>query len=285
MKRVTISEIIPSTRVKRYKGLNGVGKSQRKSRQEKRLEAYVAAAPRIEIQTVIDPRIFRAIEKVAVQAIQQSGNDKTVRDALAALSLEIKMQSMARFGFYTADSEVLSNILRRTDPDRKVEQQTRAERDVFEHLKEILDMDAYASALLLRDVWDAFGRFLNIASRSGFEGGGARRTKVMQPLDVMSDDTWETYKDFFKPWITAASRRHTPRLRNGTILNSEVVHRILVEETFPAVCDQLLGLAPGAALKTLRYELKMVSSGGQPNEEGERSYVTADQAPAKQAVA
>lgn len=257
--------------------------NRKKSGKQRSLDAYVATTAARQLDTVMDPRLFRALETVLVQSLQSSGNDPQLRDKLNAFSLEVKMQSMARFGFYSADSEVLSALLRRTDPNRKEEPKRAGTADVFEYLSKVLDGDLYSAALTMKSVWDAFGVFLTTASRGFEKGSGVKRSHVMQPLDVMADETWECYKEFFKPWISAASRRHTPRIRSGNVINSELVHRVIVEEQFPATIDQLLGLAPGAALKTLRLELKMLYAGEVvvSAEDTPRVYIAPDPSPAE----
>lgn len=210
----------------------------------------------------MDPRLFRAVERVCSLAIQLSGNTTSMRETVAAFSLELQMQGMSRHGFRTADAEAIHNLLARTDPNRRTEL-PRIEKDIFEYLSKSLDVTQLSAAGAMRNVWDSFGRFLTVATR-GFEpGGGSKRTSVQQPLDVMADDTWECYKEFFKPWISAASRRTTGRIKTGNMVNCEIVHRIIVEEQFPSDVDRLCCLPPGAALKTFRYELNQFYTGNE----------------------
>lgn len=231
--------------------------SRKRSAKQKRSDAYIVQANKIQLDTVIDPRLFQRLETVLSQALQSSGNDPRLRETMNAFSLEVKMQSMSRFGYITTDSEVLSTFLRKTDPNHK-EGVRKPEGDIFEYLQKVLESDCYGAALTMREVWDCFGRFLQVASRGFERGGGAKRSTVMQPLDVMPDEVWEIYKDNFKPWISAASRRRTPRLGTGNVINAEIVHRVIVMEQFPAQIDGYLGLARGQALKTLKIELALL---------------------------
>lgn len=237
-------------------------KTQRKADRRREAKAalpLVQAAPRLE--TVIDPFVYKAFEAVIAQAIQTTNNEQRFREALINFSVQMRNRAVAKFGFVTADSEALSALLRATDP-KKRDGRPRGELDIMEYLDGILDPNHAEAAHAVQDIWTAFSTFLSVSARDYEPKSRALKATSPQPLDVMSEDTWEAYKEWFKPWLSAATRRRVDRRFNrGTVQHSEIVHRILVQEEFPATVDSCYNLRAGAALTVLQQEMSFLAFG------------------------
>jgi hypothetical protein len=84
-----------------------------------------------------------------------------------------------------------------------------------------------------------------------------RKASALQPVDLMSDETWKTWQRLYIPWHNGAKNRKTWSNHHGGVPNTEIVFRIIVEEFFPEELDGGFGLEPGDAKNTLKRELSL----------------------------
>lgn len=226
-------------------------KAQRKAERRK----SVSSGER-KLETVIDPVLFKALEQLITQGMHLTNNDQRFRDRVIALSSAVRKRAVDIHGFITADSEMLSGLLRATDSKQR-DGRRFGELDVMEYIDKTLDLELAGWAHNVQSIWLSFSKFLSVSAIDYEPKARNTRAAAPQPLDVMHDDIWEAYKEWFTPWLTQASRRRTPtKYHRGTVQNSEIIHHILVLEQLPEMVDAAFGLKAGTALAVLIAEMK-----------------------------
>jgi hypothetical protein len=213
------------------------------------------------LNTILEPRIFRKVETFCNAAISYSNNHPTVREAISALVLEIRMQALNKFGHDSIDSQNLSFLLKKTNPNKPYEHQTPTPQldpiDVLERQRR-LEPSQVSAANTIREVWKAFGRFLVISAR-GYDrvNGGVKRAHALGPMDVMGQELWETYSNIYKPWYELTKEKTVAKEKAGRVKVITVVFAILLDEHQPVEVDVAYGLERGTALDLLKQELSL----------------------------
>lgn len=211
------------------------------------------------IPSIVDPRVFRKLESLCSIAIKFGDNHPQVREAIASLNIEMRKVSGEHYGHDSIDVTTLTQLLKRTDPNKPIQHQQPAPMrdpiDVLE-LNRVLDSNQVNAADSIRTVWQAFGRCLTVSGRGYDRGGGSmRRATALQPLDVMGDDTWALYKETFVPWYTRAKEQKVGCKVTGNVTKLQIVFRVVIDEYFPEAVDKFLFLEDGTSLKVLRGQL------------------------------
>jgi len=222
-----------------------------------------ASALASSIQTILSPKLFKEVEALCVQAIASSGNHDAVRRRIGGVIFQMRMLSMAAFGHETIDTYMLSQLLERTNPDYKPpmasDAPTRKDPITEMENRHQLDADQLSAAMIFREMWTAWGRFLQITSRNyEGQGDGGNRSKALNPIDVMSQDVYEKWQNIFVPWARASKERAVPRRRFGKVLPEHILFEVIVKGNFPDEVDRQLNLVPGSAKKCLKQELKLM---------------------------
>lgn len=212
------------------------------------------------IPTTIDPRVFRKLESLCSIALQYGDNHPNVRDAIAALTIEMRKVSGEHLGHDGVDVSAISQLLRRTDPKKPLVHQAPAPlRDPVDILERDKKLDAVQvnAASCIREVWKAFGRCLTVSGR-GYDrdgGGGIRRASALQPLDVMGEDTWDMYQRVFIPWYNRAKDAKVGCKVTGNVTKLQITFRVVVDEYFPEQVDKFMTLDEGTTLKVVQGQL------------------------------
>ena len=217
------------------------------------------------IPATIDPRVFRKLEALCSIALQYGQNHSQVRDAIAALNLEMRKVSGERLGHDGVDVSALSQLLKRTDPNKPLVHKAPAPlRDPVDILAREGKLDAVQenAASCIREVWNAFGRCLTVSGR-GYDrgGGGIRRASALQPLDVMGEDTWALYQGTFVPWYNRAKEAKVGCQSTGNVTRLQIVFRVVIDEFFPEQVDKFLRLEGGTALRVVQGQLASFFTG------------------------
>ena len=210
--------------------------------------------------SILDPITFRAIEKLARDALSFSNNHGNVRSTISGLIVTLAQQANERHGFDTPDIVALKALLDRTDPLSPMNNaRDRSPRHPLVVLEEqrLLDADQLAAAKTIEEIWRAFGRFLSVSARS-YDGGGGKRTKILSPLEVMGESIHESWRQYYIPWIDRA-RQHKingdQRRYNATTNGARVCLDIIVEAEPPYQIDNRFSLSEGTALTILQTQL------------------------------
>jgi len=211
------------------------------------------------IPTTTDPRVFKKLEALCAIAIAASKNDPVVRAAIASLNIEMRTVAGERIGHDGIDNTVLSQLLKRTDPNKPMGHVPPAPMrdpiDVLE-LNGVLEPVHVSAARGMRDIWQAFGRCLTVSGR-GYErsGGGVKRASALQPLDVMGEETWEFYKEVFTPWYNTVKNLTISKKTTGNVKAFDIIFRIVIDEYFPDAVDSFMQLESGTALRVMKTHL------------------------------
>lgn len=208
------------------------------------------------IPTTMDPRVFKKIESLCVAALQYSANPQ-VRQAVVSLNLEMCLLADSRHGHKTVDCTTLGQLLKRTDPDKPIHQAPAPQRDPMDVLEKmgVIYPSHVSAGEVMREVWTAFGRCLTVSGRGHGGGGVLRRSSALQPMDVMGQETWDIYKDCYKPWQDRAMARTVPCKDTGNTTAFRIVYAVVIDEHFPNSVDNFMQLEPGKALSVLKHEL------------------------------
>jgi hypothetical protein len=238
-----------------------VSKKSKAAKKEKAAQAAVIewlGAP-----VAIPPRLYKPIEDLCRDALHYSDNAVGMRETIRKLAFAMRAAvSDASGGSASIDVLALEALLNRTDPNQRELPFNRTERprDPVEELfkQHHLDSDQYASAMLLRDVWNAWGRHLLVVGH-GFdgEGGGARTLK--DPLTSMGQAQWDIWRSVYTPWYENAKKVTVVSKSRGTIRVTSLVLAIVTESTFPGALDQILKLERGTCLRVLKEQLTELS--------------------------
>lgn len=219
------------------------------------------------IQTVLEPRIFKSLESFCREAIAYGSNVEPLRQGITRIILDMRKTAQAKYGHDTPDIVALVHLLKRTstnEKEREPPRKTRADPlwELYQSHK--LDEDQVNSARKIQEIWAAFGRYLTIASRNYWSGGGsARKGRVLQPLDVMSDETYDLWKTCYCPWYDSLKNQTIHSSTVGPISLTGIVFRILIEEYHPDQLDNAFRFEVGMSLKILKAQLDRFSTAGE----------------------
>lgn len=181
------------------------------------------------------------------------------RELVAQLALTLRQEALRKFGHDTLETFALARLLRegtaRWHPKPpRLDSITHINK--AKHPPHRLTGDQDAVAHNICEVWTAFGKFLEVASR-GIGGGGSARSQALGPVDVMGEELWKHHRTVFTPWQYKAARtvveRRTSTGNHLTI--AAVVFKVLVEDIYPEELDRQFALVGGTALKALKAGL------------------------------
>lgn len=245
-------------------GRQSIGAVVAKSKIEKKLlkATNSGAALESEIPLIMPPAIFDQVLKLSKKLLQVSP-DQITRDQVAKLALTFRQEAFGRHGHDTPETFAFADMLFTTTSGGFKPKPPRPDSltHIANYRRRESRLDAFQedAADWIIKVWQAYGRGLMIAGR-GFEGGGSRRSQVVQPVEVMGEDIWEHYQARYKPWYRAITGVLVDRRKAGSKLTvASLVFRILVEDVYPEELDGHFALLKGTCLKVLKLALSAYS--------------------------
>lgn len=202
--------------------------------------------------TVLDPRLYGAIEQLSKNALSYSDNNSAVRHSINNLCHELRRLAKGRFGHDSPEVVSLIKLLRRAGGGEEPGRLTRT--DPLTNLETLrhLSTKQTSAAHVIRAVWEAFGRGLVVTSRGIGKGGSGQRGRPVGPIEIMGASTLNAWSRYYTPWYEKARYR-----RVGNVTHVKVVLDIIVELYQPYELDKAFKLPVGTAFKTLLYELEM----------------------------
>lgn len=226
--------------------------------QERLTKALEGLAPfEAELHLLLPAQIWPYVETLC--RLLLSADNKESRDLVAQLALTCRQEALRKFGHDTLETFALARMLRegtsRWQPKQPVKDSI-THINSYPHKPHRFTSQQEDAAHQIREVWEAFGKFLDIAGR-GIGGGGSARGQALSPVDVMGDSMWEHHRDVFKPWLNKAARtvveRRTSAGMHLTI--AAVVFKVLKEDIYPEDLDTQFALIKGTTLKALKAGL------------------------------
>jgi hypothetical protein len=225
------------------------------------MKAKVVVRPQFDVRMlpiVLAPQVFRSIEVLAQKSLLFGGNHPELRTSVGQVMQEMRKVARLQFGHDTVDVTTLKNLLARGDVKEQEKLRT-PEPDPFLMLGKKLDASQMNAAYCIREIWNAFGRFLRIAGRN-FEGGSGtkKRSRALDPIDVMGQETWEVWRDRYSPWVVGARQRRQPTKREqGFVTHAAVVVFVLMEDYHPEQVDRTYNFRDGKSLTVIRSEMDL----------------------------
>lgn len=214
---------------------------------------------------VLSPEFSRALQAFCKNALYYGDNHHILRKNIVTLNMLMVATAEEHFGHLPIESRMLHELLQRTvlNPDgpKKLDHRKPPIKELED--KQILDPGQLNAAHKIAGIWDAFGRFLQVSGRSYQKGG--KRARIMQPLDVMDQETWELWKDVYVPWYDRAQKRHvtapaTPGSRKMS--HAALVLNVVLGDHHPDILDRACLWEDGMALNALRAELDRFNDQG-----------------------
>lgn len=205
---------------------------------------------------MFSPAVYRAVEQVCKDAIAYSSNHPGLRRSMVQLCHELRIQAEASIGYHSPEVISLMQLLRRTDP-ALVEKPVSVPSPIeLLHKNRQLSLDQVNAANTIRQVWYAFSRFLTVTGTryQHDPSGGTKRTKVIQPLEVMNEETYETWMTIYGPWASHAVQKKLSTTR-GPLNHVSIVLSIVLQDFHPRDLDRAYRLPRNACLTVLRAEL------------------------------
>ncbi|HKX36995.1 MAG TPA: hypothetical protein VJM79_10085 [Rhizorhapis sp.] len=211
-----------------------------------------------QMQLLMPAQIWAYVEQLVRDYLIMHANDKVSRDLVSQMALACRMETMARFGHDSLETFALAKMLR-TDGPRFRQPAPRPDAithiNNYPHKPHRLEMDQENAANDIIRVWTAFGKFLEVSSRS-IGGGGSARSQALGPVDVMGQDLWDHHRQTYTPWYQIASKIPVARRTAGLSLTvAGVVFKILIEDLYPEQLDSQFALIKGTALRALKAGL------------------------------
>lgn len=182
--------------------------------------------------TLLDPRVYRAIEILARDAISFSGNSPIIRSAITALKNELTISAEKRTGTISPEISLLDQLLRRTLGDTRPPIRLDI-LDILESSKAITPAQASAGRWV-RKVWAGFERFLVTGARSYEPTGGHSSAPPLGPYEVLGEALHIEWRDIWTPWHKEASHR---LVKPTSVRHVNIVLRVLVDGASPTQLD------------------------------------------------
>lgn len=209
---------------------------------------------------VISPLVFRAFRSFAQDALRYGNNHHALRNGIAALQSTFRSEARRQYGHETTVEVVaLSGLLRRTNPQLAERGLLRppVEMDVVQELeyRHELDSGQAHAALQIREIWRAWGRYLDVSGQAFERRGGVRRASALNPVLVMGQDLWELYISRYRPWYDKTSRKLIVHTTSTRLTVPDLVFKMVVENQMPEHCDQRYAFKAGSSLKVLKHQL------------------------------
>lgn len=235
-------------------------KQKRLSPEERLNKALADLAPfEAELHLLLPAQVWPFVEALCRLLLQHGTDRQQSRDLIAELALTCRQEALRKFGHDTLETFKLSRMLRE-GTSRWTPKAPRVDAITYinsaKHPPHRFTGDQDTAANDIRDVWGAFGKFLEVASRS-IGGGGSARSQALGPVDVMGEDLWAHHRDVFKPWINKAARTVvTRRTSTGNHLSiAAIVFKVLVDDVYPEEIDNNYALIKGTALRAVKAGL------------------------------
>lgn len=208
------------------------------------------------ILTILEPRLFRALELVCKDAISLSNNHPAMRRSVGSVYFQLRTAAIERCGHETPDVIAIKSILDRTAPEgiRRV-----PVKEVLTALYEKgqLDADEIRAGKLIADIWRAFGRFLTVVSRSYDNAPAGQRTRTCDPADVMGSSLNANWRDYYCPWYEVAKHKLVPSkvAYMGYKTRAALVLYVIVEQMMPRIIDKAFKLPRNTTITVVKEEL------------------------------
>jgi hypothetical protein len=216
------------------------------------------------IVSTLDPKVFKTLESLCKTALTYGDNHPNIRNAVANLSFQLQQHSMSIHGELTIDVITIQQLLRKTDP-RYEHQRPAIEQDPIIELSQgnypKLSPDQQSAAATIRRIWQCFSKFLAVASRN-YNTKSGKKHRILLPLDVMDQNTYDTYRDTYSPWINKAKLTPIVNFKKKPLSTShgEVVLAILTQDWFPKQLDLAHRLPRGSSLFALQHQLNLFNN-------------------------
>lgn len=212
------------------------------------------------VPTVLPPRIYRAIEALCRDALHYSDKHPTVRKLVTSVYQALEVEAHTQHGSPSIEALSLKKVL--TKIINSEEDNIPSHRLVPLQLLEadqLLRPEQIEAAHHILQVWQGWGRYLQVSGRK-YEKGGSKRagTSSLGPLDVMGESTWALWREYYIPWERGARQR---LVDGGGWLHArkescfEVVMGVVVKDISPKQLDQAFYWRQGSALIALQDEL------------------------------
>lgn len=204
---------------------------------------------------VLEPKIFKSVESLCKLSLAYSDNHPEIRRAVANLCFHMQQLNPN----LTPDIISIRNILRKSNPNFEHERPP-VEQDPILVLRQgsnpKLNEDQEVAASNIRKIWRALSKFLN-SSAKDYNTSTSKKNKVLLPLDVIDQKTYDMYRDIYIPWYTNASRNPILNYKKEPMKISEgdVVLSILIEMLSPYQCDYVRRIPKGSSLRALQRQL------------------------------
>lgn len=214
------------------------------------------------LSVLMPPKVWLFVETLCRLHMQASNDSPEARDLVAQFALACRQEGLARFGHDSLESFALVKLLRagpRWNPKPpRLDAITYINNQVNRGLR--LSMHQEEAANHIVEVWQAYGKFLEITGR-GLGGGGGARSRAQGPVDVMGEELWAHHRDIYTPWYRVATLVPVARRHAGPALTmAALVFKILVEDIYPEEADRNYALLGGTALKALKVALDSYSN-------------------------
>jgi hypothetical protein len=235
--------------------------NQDKTRDERRLLKGAKKARNIkqvtvELQAVVSPKLFEFIEQLCVRFLAVK-SDATSREFVSRFALAFRAESFAQFGHESIECAALTKALEKTGnewqpKEPRLDSLTWIAK--YKNRSKRLSGEQESVCDEIRDVWEAFGKFLVIGNRS--MEGGSPRGRASAPVDVIGEETWRHHRDVYTPWYAAASKHVVGHLSTGSAVSiAGVVVQVVIFDDYPEQLDYMLRLKRGTALAALKKGL------------------------------
>jgi len=212
------------------------------------------------LKLLTSAKIFVRIEELCRKYLDVNRYDTPSKELVSQLTFTFRQEAIARFGHDTLETFALAKLVQKGPSLGFIDKPPRVDSitwiNNYPSKNSRLSSDQQEAAEKIRDVWEAFGKFLWVTGRSYGGGGGGSRSSATSPLDVMGDDLWKHHQTIFTPWCNIASKTSVNRrMAGGGLTIAAITFKILVEDFYPEAIDKGFGLVKGTALKALKAGL------------------------------
>ncbi len=207
------------------------------------------------IELTLDPLFYLMIERLCKSALTHSLNHSDVRHNITNLYLYLSRESIEKHGVNSIDVWMLHKIL--YDQNQVI--QPKPDIDILNVLSQgkrpRLGPDLVGAALIIRRIWQGFGKFLKLTSRNYSRSGPKKRTRSLDPIMIMSPELLNLWTDMYKPWFSRANREKVGE--HPKLTHAMVVLRIILDDAIPEAIDKLFGLPRGMSMRILKHQLRL----------------------------
>lgn len=210
------------------------------------------------IQLITSPKIFTNLFQLFQRYLKDQNNSQSSREFLAQMAFAFRQEAYKRFGHDSAETFALAKLLRQVGDGPA---SAKGRPDALTYLNKSdnprtrLTADEMSAVEYIQKIWQAFGRFLFMGTRN-LERAGTR-SRVLSPMDVMTEDTWIHYKEIYCPWYEVAKKITVNRRQTGGPLSvASITFKIVVEDVYPDALDLGFAMTEGTALRAFKAGLR-----------------------------